>query len=381
MSAKTSIALLCGGRSVEHEISILSARNISASLDREKYDVHLIYIDRDGGWNLVEDADSFFSKDPLEGMSSSRGERTCSKKSVSFSIPGVSVFLQRTGGEVWIVRSEDYRRVCRVDLIFPALHGPFGEDGTIQGLVKVYGLPFVGTGITGSAICMDKDVSKRLFRDADIPTPGFMVFERHEKPLINFESVTLRLGLPLFVKPACLGSSVGIRKVRDKQEFERAIDDAFQFDLKIIIEEYIEGREIECSVLGNRENPLASIPGEVKPSHEFYSYEAKYLDDKGAELIIPAKLEPSIIKRVQELAVKAFITLCCEGMARVDFFVRDNRDVLVNELNTIPGFTNISMYPRLWEASGISQKELLDRLIELALERFRKEMELRIEGK
>lgn len=381
MSGKISIALLCGGKSVEHEISILSARNISASFDREKYDVHLIYIDRDGGWNLIENIELFFSKDPLRVISSSRGEETESGVSISSSVPGMSVFLLKTGGEVWIVRSDNFKRVCRVDLIFPALHGPFGEDGTIQGLVKIYGLPFVGAGVTGSAICMDKDVSKRLLRDAGIPTPEFLVFERHQKSLIKFSSVADRLGLPLFVKPACLGSSVGIRKVRDREEFKRAVDDAFRFDLKIIIEEYVEGREIECSVLGNRENPLASIPGEVKPSHEFYSYEAKYLDEKGAELIIPAKLEPSIIKKVQEFAVKAFITLCCEGMARVDFFVRDNRDVLINELNTIPGFTNISMYPRLWEASGIPQKELLERLVELAMERFRREMELWTEGK
>ncbi|MGQ9616811.1 MAG: D-alanine--D-alanine ligase family protein [Spirochaetota bacterium] len=380
MSAKIRIALLCGGRSVEHEISLLSARNISASLDREKYDVHLIYIDRDGGWNLIEDVATFFSRDPLSGISL-KGEKTGSGRSTGSSISGVGVFLLRTNRGVWIVRSDDFRRVCRVDLIFPALHGPFGEDGTIQGLVKIYGLPFVGAGVTGSAICMDKDVSKRLFRGAGIPTPGFLTFERHQKSLINFDAVNAELGLPLFIKPACLGSSVGIRKVRDRGEFERAVDYAFLFDLKIILEEYIEGREIECSVLGNRENPLASIPGEVKPSHEFYSYDAKYLDEKGAELIVPAKLEPSITKRVQELAVKAFLALCCEGMARVDFFLRNNGDVLVNEVNTIPGFTNISMYPRLWEASGIPQNVLLDRLVELALERFRKEMELRTEGK
>lgn len=390
MAQRIRIVLLCGGRSVEHEVSILSARNIAASLDRAKYEIHLVYIDREGGWNLIEDVDSFFSFSELSEVGLSAGRFSSRKISPGKISPGgggpqsltcrsVPVFFLRDREEVRIVDGRDYSTVGRVDVVFPSLHGPYGEDGTIQGFAKLYGLPCVGAGVTGSAVGMDKDVSKRLLRDAGIPTPRFLVFERHQASQIDFDRVCAELSLPFFIKPANLGSSVGTRKVRERSELERAVSQAFGYDLKILFEEYIEGREIECSVLGSRDNPLASVPGEIRPTHEFYTYDAKYVDKNGAELIIPAPLEAPICRRVQELSAQAFGVLCCEGMARVDFFLRKNGEALVSEINTIPGFTNISMYPKLWEASGVSNQQLMERLVELAIESFRHQMGLLIQ--
>ena len=260
------------------------------------------------------------------------------------------------------------KSVGELDVIFPVLHGPYGEDGTVQGLLRMADIAFVGADVLGSAVSMDKDVMKRLLRDAGIPQAKFLSFSLSDRNLITFEKVETVTGIPCFVKPANLGSSVGISKVHNKEEFKPALDKAFEFDDKIVIEQYIEGREIECSVLGN-DKPLASFPGEVMPSHEFYSYEAKYLDQEGAKFQIPAVLPEEILKRIQEMAIKTFKALNCESMARIDFFLKGTDEIYVNELNSIPGFTKISMYPKLWEASGISYSELLDRLIQLALER------------
>jgi D-alanine-D-alanine ligase len=264
-----------------------------------------------------------------------------------------------------------------LDVLFPVLHGPYGEDGTIQGMLKLAGIPFVGAGVLGSAVGMDKDVLKRLLREAKLPTVKFIVVHRRNKDTITFERVREELGIPLFVKPANLGSSVGISKVTSIEDFRQAIELALSFDNKILIEEGIKGREIEVAVLGN-EDPIASVPGEIIPHHDFYSYEAKYIDENGAALEVPAKLSPALIADAKDLAVKAFKTLECEGMARVDFFLVDNKSFLLNEINTIPGFTKISMYPRLWEASGIPYSELIDRLIKLALERHSRDKKLRV---
>jgi D-alanine-D-alanine ligase len=359
MKKKLRVAILFGGKSAEHEISVISARNIVAAMDQRKYDIVSIGIDKQGRWFFDEGA---------------RLLRNNGKARVEFSdgrnptavLPGVKatpmITSRRTLGEV--------------DVVFPLLHGPFGEDGTVQGLLKLANLPFVGAGVLGSAVGMDKDVMKRLLRDAKIPIAKFLVFERSGASKINLAAVKRRVGFPFFVKPANLGSSVGISKVSADKQFDNAITEAFRYDSKILIEENIPGREIECSVLGN-ENPIVSLPGEIITRHDFYSYDAKYLDEKGAQLIIPAALSKPIVKRIQELAARTFKTLACEGMARVDFFLLDNRKIFVNEINTIPGFTQISMYPKLWEASGISYSKLIDRLIQLALERFRKEKELR----
>jgi D-alanine-D-alanine ligase len=261
-----------------------------------------------------------------------------------------------------------------VDVVFPILHGPFGEDGTMQGLLKLANIPFVGAGVLGSAVGMDKDVMKRLLRDAGLPIASFLAIKENDIP--SFEEVAEKIGLPFFVKPANLGSSVGVNKVNDEKDFENAIREAFAFDRKIIIEENIDGREIECAVLGN-DDPIASIPGEIISDHDFYSYEAKYIDEHGAKIEIPAKLSDELIAKIQALAIKTFKTLDCEGMGRVDFFLKNDDEIIVNEINTIPGFTSISMYPKLWQASGISYPELIDRLIQLAFERFEKEKKLK----
>ena len=252
------------------------------------------------------------------------------------------------------------------------MHGPFGEDGSMQGLLKLAGVPFVGPGVLGSAVGMDKDVMKRLFRDAGIPIGKFITLKTNDK--INFGKIKKELGLPVFVKPANMGSSVGVSKVRNEKELKKAAKEAFKFDTKIVIEENIPGREIECAVLGN-DFPMASIPGEIIANQDFYSYDAKYID-AGSVAEIPAKITAKTKKQIQELTIKVFQVLNCEGLSRVDFFLKKDGKVLVNEINTIPGFTNISMYPKLWEASGIPVSKLIDRLIELAIERFEKEKKL-----
>jgi D-alanine-D-alanine ligase len=361
MKKKLRVAILFGGQSAEHEISLISARNIAAAMDRQKYEIVAIAIDKQGRWWIDEGARLLREAQP------SRVEFR-DRRTAAAVLPGSTATP--------MIRLAPRRALGRVDVVFPVLHGPFGEDGTVQGLLKLANVPFVGAGVLGSAVGMDKDVTKRLLRDAKIPVPKFLVFERSAAGQIDFAGVKRALGLPLFVKPANLGSSVGISKVTHEREFSRALREAFRYDNKVLLEEGINGREIECSVLGN-EKPIASLPGEIITSHDFYSYDAKYLDEKGARLIVPARLPKTVVTRIQELALKAFKVLCCEGMGRVDFFLRGRSEVIVNEINTIPGFTTISMYPKMWQASGISYSRLIDRLIRLALERFHKEKNLR----
>jgi D-alanine-D-alanine ligase len=359
MKKKLRVALLFGGKSAEHEISVISARNIFAAMDKKKYHVIAVGIDKQGRWFLDEDALL------LSGRDQSKVEFHGTKH-VTAVLPGES--------RSPMIRPSTGAAFGRVDVVFPVLHGPFGEDGTIQGLLKLANVPFVGAGVLGSALGMDKDVMKRLLRDARVPIAKFMAFERAD--VISFARVKKALGLPLFVKPANLGSSVGISRVANRNHFGRAIMDAFRYDNKIIIEESIRGREIECAVLGNQ-NLVASLPGEIIVQHDFYSYDAKYIDEKGARFEIPARLPKAVVQKIRALALRSYRVLCCEGMARVDFFLRDNGEVLVNEINTIPGFTQISMYPKMWQATGISYSRLIDRLIKLALERSRLEKRLR----
>jgi len=314
---KIRLGVLFGGKSAEHEVSISSARNIIKALDADKYKITPIKINKNGKFDLE------------------------------------------------ILRN--------VDVVFPVLHGPFGEDGSVQGLLKVAGVPYVGAGVLGSAVGMDKEIMKRLFRGAGLPIGKFVVKRPGEK--ISFQELKEALKLPMFIKPANMGSSVGVSKVRTESEFQRAVKEAFKFDNKIIIEEFIKGREMECAVLGN-DRPKASKVGEIIANQEFYSYNAKYIDD-GYQIEIPAKIDKKTSQQIRELAVKVFQVLNCEGMGRVDFFVTKAGKVFVNEINTIPGFTNISMYPKLWEASSLPQAKLLDRLIELAIERFEKEKKLK----
>lgn len=361
MRKKLRVAILFGGKSAEHEISLISARNIAEAMDKKKYEIVAIGIDKEGRWFFDDGARLLFESDQTE---------------VKVRGPSYTAAVLPGATQTPIVQLATRRSLGEIDVVFPVLHGPFGEDGTVQGLLKLADVPFVGAGVLGSAVGMDKDVMKRLLRDASIPVPKFLVFNRGSASPIDFANVKQDLGLPLFVKPANLGSSVGISKVASEDQFSRATKEAFRYDNKILIEESIRGREIECSVLGN-EYPIASVPGEIITRHDFYSYDAKYLDEKGAQLVIPAELSKEIVKEVQAMAVRTFDTLCCEGMARVDFFLRNGREILVNEINTIPGFTQISMYPKLWQASGLPYAKLVDRLIELALERFQKEKNLR----
>lgn len=361
MKRKLRVALLFGGKSAEHEISLISARNIFQAMDRKKYDVAVIAIDKQGRWHFDENARL------LRGAAAAAIDFTGAPRNLASVQPGASAAPIVRGGST---------SLGPVDVVFPVLHGPFGEDGTVQGLLKSAGVPFVGAGVLGSAVGMDKDVMKRLLRDARIPIADFVVFHRADRDAIRFGKIKNTLGLPLFVKPANLGSSVGISKVARKNEFAAAVRKAFRYDRKIIIEAGIAGREIECSVLGN-DRPIASLPGEIVVQRDFYSYDAKYLDDSGARLEVPAKLPAPAVKTIQRLALQTYRALCCEGMARVDFFLRPDGQVLVNEINTIPGFTAISMYPKMWQASGLSYSRLIDRLIRLALERARQEDRLR----
>ncbi len=360
MKKKIKVGIIFGGKSAEHEVSLQSAKNVIDALDKDKYEPVLIGIDKKGTWHLQDKSDFLLN-------SSNPKLITLNKRSeLIATVPDKQ-------NQSIVVLSQD-RKQEKIDVVIPILHGPFGEDGTIQGLLKLMDLPFVGSSVLGSAIGMDKEVTKKLLRDAGIPIGKFLTITDPKQ--INFAKAKKALGLPMFIKPANMGSSVGVSKVKNEKEFYTAIELAFQYDLKVIVEEMIKGREIECSVLGN-DDPIASIPGEIIVRSEFYSYEAKYIDENGAKLAIPAELPKETVKKVQTIAVAAFKALCLQGMARVDFFLRPNGDVLVNEANTIPGFTKISMYPKLWEASGISYTKLIDKLIELAIDRYQKEKNLK----
>jgi D-alanine-D-alanine ligase len=352
------VGILFGGKSAEHEISLLSAKNVYEAIDRTKFDPVLIGIDKTGRW-LINDASQFLLNSGNPAL-------------VKINPNGKSVALRPESNGMF---SAEGTGSFNVDVVFPILHGPFGEDGTIQGFLKLADIPYVGPAVLGSAVGMDKDVMKRLLRDAGIPIGKFITLKNNEK-IPSFAEIENELGAPFFIKPANMGSSVGISKVRGEAELAAALKDAFLYDAKIIIEEFIPGREIECAVLGNEE-PAASVPGEIIPSHDFYSYDAKYLDEKGAALEIPAKLDQVTTERIQNLAVKVFNVLCCEGLSRVDFFLKENGEIIVNEINTMPGFTKISMYPKMWEASGIGYTGLITRLIELAVSRFEKERKLK----
>ncbi|MGQ9473598.1 MAG: D-alanine--D-alanine ligase [Candidatus Caldatribacteriaceae bacterium] len=352
MEQKMKVALIFGGKSVEHEVSVQSAANVFAAIDKNKYDVTLIGIDKKGVFRLL--TPSVF------------------QKVGSWEEKDQIIFLPHPErGQLF--NFNQGKALDPIDVVFPLLHGSFGEDGTIQGMLKILNIPFVGTGVLGSAIGMNKEVTKRLLREAGIPVVRFLSVTTPSQ--LSFQEVVEEIGLPFFVKPANLGSSVGISKVKKEADFLPALQNALRYDHKVLLEEYIEGQEIECSVLGN-ENPLVSIPGEIVPQHDFYSYEAKYLDEKGAILVVPARLSKETALLVQEMALRSFKTLYCEGMARVDFLISKNGEIFVSEINTIPGFTKISMYPKLWEASGIPYPELIDRLIKLALERLEKEKNL-----
>ncbi|GEN31733.1 D-alanine-D-alanine ligase [Cerasibacillus quisquiliarum] len=359
---KTRVGIIFGGKSAEHEVSLQSAKNIVDAIDEEKFDVVLVGIDKSGKWHVNDKHSYLKNADDPKHI-----ELNKSNKSVAI-IPGSNdhQFIQTETAEV----------LEQLDVVFPIVHGTLGEDGSLQGMLRMANLPYVGPNVLSSAICMDKDIAKRLLAAAGIKVAKGLVYTRSKKQQIHYQTVVEQLGLPLFIKPANQGSSVGISKVETEEQFMSAIEFAFEYDHKIVIEETIRGREVECSVLGN-EYPIASVPGEILPKTAFYSYESKYIDEKGAELAIPADLTEEEIKKVQETAIYAYETLQCEGLARVDFFLTDNGDLYVNEINTLPGFTKISMYPKLWEVSGMSYTDLITKLIELAIERHEADQKLK----
>jgi D-alanine-D-alanine ligase len=351
------VLLIFGGRSAEHEVSVVSAASVAGALDPDRYEVVAVGIDKEGRWHL------------LPGPPALEPGSTGALPSVRED-SGSEVVLAREPGSRELVGQSGERR--SFDVVFPVLHGPFGEDGTIQGLLELAGIPYVGAGVLGSAVGMDKAVQKVLFRAAGLRVVPHMVV--HDREWLEdpeaVEAKAADLGYPVFAKPAALGSSVGITKVHEVGELSAAMKHAFEYGRKALIERAMDGaREIEVSVLGN-DDPVASVAGEIVPKgHEFYDYEAKYVDEDGAQLTVPADISPETLEEAQRMAVTAFRAIDCAGMARVDFFLLPSGELYVNEINTIPGFTKISMYPRLWEASGLSYSELVDRLVQLALER------------
>ena len=355
---KRRIAILFGGRSAEHGVSCVSARAVIDALDRDRYEPIPIGITIEGRWQLM-------SEPPALGPAATE------LPSVS-DTSGTAVELAGEGDDAAIV-TEDGRRTG-LDIVLPLLHGPYGEDGTVQGMLELAGIPYVGSGVLASAVGMDKAVQKVLFTSGGLPVVAHeVVHEREwEEDPEGVEARATDLGYPLFAKPATLGSSVGITKVLQSEELRAAVEEALRYARKAVLERSMEGsREIECGVLGN-DDPVASLPGEIVPSGEFYDYRSKYLDD-GTRLIVPAELALELVEEIQRMAVAAFQAIDGAGMARVDFFLREPREIVVNEINTIPGFTPVSMYPKLWEASGVAYPELIDRLVELAVERHERD--------
>ncbi len=381
MSRKIRVGLVFGGRSCEHEVSLSSARSVFAAIDRTQYDLTLIHIAKDGEWRLpAPEAPARLTEDPAGGergdpppILSGRGAGDTLPVLVGYP-DGGRLLARGAGGSTALAAAS-------LDVVFPLLHGPFGEDGTVQGLLELAGLPYVGAGVVGSAAAMDKAMMKRAFRAEGLPMMDYAVVRRsqwrREPDRVRAEAEA-RLGYPMFVKPANLGSSVGVHRIDDASSFPGLVEDAAAYDTKVLIEAAaIDCHEIECAVLGN-DDPRASVVGEIVPSREFYDYDAKYVDE-ASELVIPAPLPPETAERVRELAVAAFRAVEARGLARVDFFVErgDERRIHVNEVNTMPGFTPISMYPKLWEASGIPYSELIDRLIRLAIEEHRDRRDVR----
>ncbi len=356
---KKKIALIFGGKSAEHEVSLNSAANIFKAFDKNKYDVILIGVSKQGSWYQFE-TDVFQNFKALNDIELKSEEAIC-------------LLCQEGKAVILSLRTQEARPV---DCAFPIIHGTMGEDGTLQGYFKILNLPFVGCSVLSSAIGMDKEYTKRLLTAAGIPNSKYVVLKKSNSQA--YGKIVQELGTPFFIKPANAGSSVGVHKIKSEADYNTLLQDAFLYDHKVIAEEFIEGREIECSVLGLNENPKASLPGELIVKHEFYSYEAKYFDVNGAEIVIPARLDQAVTSEVQKLAIKTFKVLGCDGLARVDFFAKMNGEIYVNEINTLPGFTQISMYPKMWEATGLSYQNLISELIELAFLKHAEDIKLKL---
>ncbi len=353
---KLKLGLIFGGKSGEHEVSLASAANIYRALDKNKYDVTLIAIDKHGQWHWQKDTKAF-------------AETTNARTYAIQQAPAV-ILPYRATQNFRLLNDPNFAQT--IDVVFPVLHGTNGEDGTIQGLLELAEIPYVGSGVLGSALAMDKDLSKHALKSIDVPVVDWFAVRKNEfikNPRATIDRAQREFGDTYFVKPANAGSSVGVHKIKSINAAQSAIEDAFKYDVKVLIERAIDARELEVAVLGNT-RPQASAVGELVTQHEFYSYEAKYLDDAGTSFYIPAQgLTSEQSTQIQNYATRAFVALECRGLARVDFFIdKKSNKIYLNELNTIPGFTQISMYPKLWGASGISYSDLLDRLINLAIE-------------
>jgi len=348
---KTHVAFVFGGRTSEHEVSLLSAKNIIDATDKDLFDVTLIGVDKHGTWRVYNfDHYLDFPDSPTK---------------ISLAPTGHVLGFSPGAGDAQIIDLQTGHPLPKPDVFFPIIHGTYGEDGSLQGFFNILGIPFVGSDVLSSAICMDKDIAKRLLRDAGLNVAPYAVFDKIENA--NFIEMSKLLGLPLFVKPANQGSSVGVSKATDKLSFDTAIRQAFSFDDKVLIETAVLGREIECAVLGN-DAPRASVCGEIISAGGFYSYDAKYIDADSAKIIIPADVDEKLSDSIRMVALEAFQILGCKGLARIDLFLEENGRITINEVNTLPGFTNISMYPKLWEETKISYSDLITALIRHALQ-------------
>lgn len=362
---RITLGILFGGKSQEHEISLISARDVIKQLDRKRYEIIPIGIDRQGHWWWQDNID--------------RLNQITTPQSIPLHEQSQAIALIPGSTQTFMTLNTPYEKK-RLDAVFPILHGPYGEDGTVQAMLEGSNIPYVGAAVLSSAISMDKTIFKCLLRDAGLPHAAFHTLrkEAYRGNTADLEMIIAALGLPCFVKPANLGSSIATHKVYTLPQLKTAVEDAFQYADQVIFETFIQGREIECGVMGN-DKPEASLPGEVHVHHDFYSYAAKYLDKNGASLTIPAELPAPIVQRIQQLALQTYQLVGCQGLARVDFFLTPKEEIIINELNTIPGLTPISLFPKMWEATGVSFPDLLDKLIDLACERAKKQSLLKID--
>lgn len=360
--AKQRVGIVFGGKSAEHEVSLQSAKNILDAIDKHKYEVVLLGIDKQGEWHL-NDASGFLLNADNPAL-------------IALNRSGENVALVPGSNSQQLITRQQAKPLSQLDVIFPIVHGTLGEDGALQGLLRMANLPFVGSDVLGSAVSMDKDFTKRLLRDAGLQVAPWLSVTPTQRGRLDPQALLEKFGLPLFIKPANQGSSVGVSKVDRIEDLAAALDLAFTFDRKVLIEQGIKGREIECAVLGNDE-PQASPCGEVVVHDSFYSYDTKYISVDGAQVVVPAAIDDDASAAIRAVAIRAFQALECFGMARVDVFLTEHNEIIVNEVNTLPGFTNISMYPKLWQAAGLSYSELITRLIELAQQRHQQSSQLK----
>ena len=355
MAGKIKVGIVFGGRSPEHNISLLSAYNVVENIDRSKFEPILLAIDKEGVWHYG--GNTMTISNPTDAAK------------VSLPVYDNTVYVSQNAHHRAVIDKETGKVITKIDVLYPVLHGAYGEDGAIQGMAKVAGLPCVGCGILGSSAGMDKDVTKRLLRDAGIGIADFVTLRKGYNDHLTYEEVSNSLGNELFIKPANLGSSVGISFVDNEADFNKAVAEGFLYDPKVLVEEKITGREIECAVLGN-ENPQPSTIGEILPKTEWYTFENKYIDDDGAGLAIPADIGEANTSKAKQIAIDAYVNLECCGLTRVDMFLKTDGEIIVNEVNTLPGFTKISMFPKLWDHAGIPYQDLITKLIGLAIDKF-----------